>query len=105
MYGNIAFYWYLRSDSPEVGTSLEVEVLYFLKMSWLLCLYIMNIFLQSVACLVLVGDSYWYIPSYILELNSDIPLELIQTSPLVQHVNCFIFRDKITISTEHYFSP
>jgi len=83
MYGNIAFYWYLRSDSPEVGTSLEVEVLYFLKMSWLLCLYIMNIFLQSVACLVLVGDSYWYIPSYILELNSDIPLELIQTSPLV----------------------
>ena len=70
-----------------------------------LLLYIMNIFLQSVACLVLVGDIYWYIPSYILELNSDIPLKLIQTSPLVHHVNCFIFRDTITISTEHYFSP
>lgn len=55
MYGNIAFYQYLRSDSPEVGTSLEVEFLYFLKMSWLFCVYITNIFLQSVACL---GDIY-----------------------------------------------
>ena len=53
----IAFCQCLMSDPPEVGTSLEVEVLYFLKISWIV-LCVMNIFLQSVACFVLVRDIY-----------------------------------------------